>query len=265
MLPPALSTSPRIKCPGLSHNDREVIPILTMFFRAAILYLVIILIVRSMGKRQIGEMQPYELVITIMIADLASTPMASSSIPLLHGLMPIAALVLLQSLLTLVTLKSDRLRSLINGRASILVRNGVVDESEMRRQAITLSELMEEARIAGAPSLSQIGIAVIEVSGDLSVYPISQQRPLTPADMRIPTAYEGLTLSLILDGRIQKTSLNTAMLDAQWLDAKLSEMGLAARDVFVCTLDTQGVLCAQKKGSSKLAFLQALSPEEVRW
>lgn len=238
---------------------------LITFIRAAILYIFIIITVRSMGKRQIGEMQPYELVIMIMIADLASTPMESSSIPLLHGVMPIAALLLLQSFLTFLTLKSDKLRSLINGKPSILVHNGVVNEKEMRKQAVTLSELLTEARIAGASSLSQIGIAILEVSGDLSVYPVSQHRPVTPADMQLQTPYEGMTLALILDGHIQGQNLNTGKLSESWLTHQLDLLALKTEDIFVCTLDTQGVFCAQKKGSEQLFMRQALDPKEVRW
>ena len=238
---------------------------LTMFLRAAILYVFVIAVVRGMGKRQIGEMQPYELAITILIADLASAPMGSPSIPLLHGVLPIAALLVLQSLLTLATLKSDKLRSWINGKPSILVRDGVIDEKELRRQALSLSELLEEARIAGVSSLSQIGFAVLEVSGDLSVYPLSQNRPVTPADMGISTEYEGMTLALVLDGSIQAGNLKTGCLSEEWLLRQLSKIKMDAREVLVCTLDTSGMLYAQKKGSGAVTKRQALNPKEVRW
>ncbi len=238
---------------------------LTMFLRAAILYTLVVIIMRCMGKRQIGEMQPYELVITILISDLASAPMSSSSIPLAHGIMPIAAIVLMQSLLTVMNLKSDTLRAFINGKPSILVRNGIVDEKELRKQAITLSELLEEARIAGVPSLSQIGVAVLEVSGDLSVFPISAQRPVSAADIQLETAYEGMTLALVLDGHIQKHNLEEGKLSESWLVHQLKQIGLSEKGVFLCTLDTSGVLCVQPKGQSALIFRNALSPQEVRW
>lgn len=236
-----------------------------MFIRSIILYVVVVVLMRAMGKRQIGQLQPYELVITIMIADLASTPMGDSSVPLLYGLIAIAALVILQSLITLVTLKSGRLREIINGQPSVLIRNGVVDEAEMRKQAITLSELLEEIRSAGMTSIDEVGCAVLEVSGNLSIFPVSQMRPVQPSDMGIQTGYEGMPLPLILDGRILQRSLNKGDLDENWLKSQLKQVKTSAEQTFLCILDTQGRMTVQQKGQSSYTMHQALQPEEVHW
>lgn len=236
-----------------------------MFFRSAILYLIVIILMRAMGKRQIGQLQPYELVITILIADLASTPMGDSSVPLLYGLTAIAALVLVQSVLSLISLKSGRLRELINGTASVLVRNGVVDETEMRKQAITLSELLEEIRGAGMTSIDEVGCAVLEVSGKVSLFPTSQKRAVQPCDMGIQTGYEGMPLPLILDGRVLMRSLNKGNLDLDWLRKQMKQAKVPVEQTFLCVLDTQGRMTVQQKGKTSYTIHQALQPKEVHW
>ena len=236
-----------------------------MFIRSAILYVLIIVLMRAMGKRQIGQLQPFEFVITIMIADLASTPMEDSTVPLLYGIMPLAALILLQSVLTLITLKSGRLREIVNGQPSVLVRNGVVDENEMRKQAITLSELLEEIRSAGMNTIDEVGCAVLEVSGQLSIFPTSQMRPVQPSDLQIETNYESIPLPVILDGRVQVRSLQKGGLDRDWLEKKMTELKIPIKNVFLCLLDTTGRITVQQKGKQEFAEYQVLDPKEVTW
>ena len=122
---------------------------LTMYIRALILYVVVIFLMRLMGKRQIGQLQPYELVFTMIIADLAATPMSDVGIPLLYGVMPIAATVLVYAVISLLTLKSEKARLILTGRPTILVRNGVIQQQEMKRQGFTITELMEQVREHG--------------------------------------------------------------------------------------------------------------------
>lgn len=238
---------------------------LTMFIRAAILYGLVVVIMRAMGKRQISQLQPYELVVTIMIADLASSPMEDASAPILYGIMPIVSLVLMQSLFSLVSLKSGKLRNLINGQPSVLLKSGIIDQKEMTRQGITLSELLEEIRTAGINSIEDVGCVVLEVSGDMSIFPTAQKRPLTPSDMDISTGYEGLSLPLVLDGNIQSSMLEKGHLTQGWLEKHLARESLTPNEVLLCMLDTRGILSIQAKDSLKLITHRVLDPQEVTW
>ena len=214
---------------------------LTMFVRAFVLYVLVILLMRLMGKRQIGQLQPFELVFSVIVADLAASPMSDVGIPLLYGVMPIAALMLCYALFSLVTLKSERARELLSGKPAVLVQQGVVDEDEMRRQGMTLTELMEQMRECGVANLSDVGCAVLEISGKVNVFP------------------------LVLDGKVQEDSLRAARRSAKWLQSELSRFSVDVPGTYLCLLGTDGVLCVQKKGEGRLHFARSLQPGQVNW
>ena len=238
---------------------------LTMYIRALILYVVVIFLMRLMGKRQIGQLQPYELVFNMIIADLAATPMSDVGIPLLYGVMPIAATVLVYAVISLLTLKSEKARLILTGRPTILVRNGVIQQQEMKRQGFTITELMEQVREHGIENLHEVGCAVLEISGQVNVFPIAKKRPVTPDDLHLRVKYENLPLHLIQDGCLQKDSLCSAHLTESWLTQQLRRFNCTIPDAYYCALDTEGVMCLQKKKETRVQFLQALRPEEVTW
>lgn len=238
---------------------------LTMFVRALVLYVMVILLMRLMGKRQIGQLQPFELVFTVIIADLAATPMSDVGIPLLYGVMPIAALMLCYAVFSLLTLKCEKARELLSGRPTILVQNGVINQQEMRRQGFSIPALMEQVREHGIENLYEVGCAVLEISGQVNVFPTSQKRAVTPEDLRLKTDYENLPLHLVMDGKLQTDSLRNAQLSEQWLAAQLHRFGGTIDDTYFCALDTDGVLCVQKKEEKRIHFAKALKPEQVKW
>lgn len=238
---------------------------LTMYIRALILYVIVVILMRLMGKRQIGQLQPYELVFTMIIADLAATPMSDVGIPLLYGVMPIAASVLVYAVISLLTMKSEKARMLLTGRPSILVRDGVINQEEMKKQGFTITELMEQVRESGIEHLCDVGCAVLEISGQVNVFPTAKKRPVTPEDLKLKVKYENLPLHLIQDGKLQRKSLAAANLSAEWLEEQLAKFNCTVNDAFFCALDTEGVLCVQKKQETRMRFLQALRPEEVKW
>ena len=238
---------------------------LTMFVRAFVLYVLVILLMRLMGKRQIGQLQPFELVFSVIVADLAASPMSDVGIPLLYGVMPIAALMLCYALFSLVTLTSERARELLSGKPAVLVQQGVVDEDEMRRQGMTLTELMEQMRECGVANLSDVGCAVLEISGKVNVVPLSEKRAVTPGDLNLRPGYENLPLPLVLDGKVQADSLRAASRSAKWLQAELSRFSVDVPGTYLCLLGTDGVLCVQKKGEGRLHFARSLQPEQVNW
>ena len=207
----------------------------TALIRTVILYILIIAGVRLMGKRQVGELEPSELVLSLLIADLASVPMQDLGIPLHAGVVPILALLSLTMILSVLTMKSIRFRTLMCGRPSIVVRDGKVDQGEMRRNRLTVDELLEELRGQGYTDLAGVK------NGRLSVLPYAEQRPATAQQLGLESRETGLPVVIISDGRILQDNLKRRGLDLSWLDKQLAEHGYPDfRDVFLLTVDEAG-------------------------
>lgn len=215
---------------------------LISFVRALILYAFVVIVMRVMGKRQLGEMQPFELVVALMIADLASIPMENSGKPLLSGIVPITALALSQLALSWLTMKSERIRAIVCGSPSILIENGKINYKEMEKQRMNLNDLLEQLRAKDVPNIADVEFAILETGGQLNVIPKSQKRPVTPADLNIATSYEGIPVTLIMDGHIHHQNLKKANLDIAWLHKQLEDRSLKARDIIFASMDTNGNL-----------------------
>lgn len=216
---------------------------LVSFARTLILYGLVVLVMRLMGKRQIGQLQPFEFVVAIMIADLASVPMQNRDLPLSTGIIPILTLLVVQVSLAFLILRSPKMRRVICGSPSILIENGHLRRQELARLRINTDDLLEQLRAKNYANLEDVEYAILETNGQLSVIPKSQRRPVNPADLQLPTQYEGLPLNLIVDGRIVRESLAVAGLDENWLHVQLNRHGLAGpEDVFLASLDTEGHL-----------------------
>ena len=153
---------------------------LNTFFRALILYIVVVVGMRIMGKRQVGELQPFELVITLMIAEVASVPMQAAGIPLINGLVPAFTLLLAQVLLSYITLKSGRARAIICGTPSIVIRNGKIVQKELARLRFNVNDLLEQLRTNNIVNVSDVEFAILETNGQLTDIPKSQKMPITP-------------------------------------------------------------------------------------
>lgn len=240
--------------------------VMTVFIRSMALFLFAVLSIRVMGKRQVGQLQPFELVVAIMIADLAATPMESVATPLLYGIVPMAALVILQGALSLASMKSLRVRALLSGRPAVLVRGGQVQMKELEKLCFTLNDLIEELRAGGCLDPAEVETAVLETSGKVSVFQKPGSRPLTPDDLRLHPAAGGLPLTLVMDGRAQPHSLSLSGQNENWLRQKLTELGFAdIRRVALATLSAKGTLTAQGYAPGELRQSQAINPSEVTW
>ncbi len=216
--------------------------------RAGILYLLVVLIVRIMGKHQIGQLQPYELVITILISELAAVPMQDTDIPLINGIIPILTLLFIQVTLSFISMKSETARRIICGGPSILIENGKIIQKELTRLRFNINDLLEQLRLKNLPNIGDVEYAILETSGKLSVIPKSQKRPVNPEDLQIDTAYEGLPVALIVDGVVDNKNLTAAKLDQKWLLNELHKFGIqSCRQVLLATLDTSGRLYIQPK------------------
>jgi len=214
---------------------------ITAFIRTIILYVLVMAGLRLMGKRQIAELEPSELVMTMLISDLAAVPMQDFGIPLLAGVIPIAALLSLSLLLSQLSLHSLRFRELVCGTPSVLIQNGKVRQEELRKNRYTLDELLEELRGQGFSSIRDVKYAVLENSGQLSVLPWNKAQPPTAAQLGLdPEDDVTLPVVLINDGRTLERNLTACGKDLPWLEKTLRQNRLSSpKEVFLLTVDEQ--------------------------
>ena len=216
----------------------------TLFFRGALLYAVMIVTMRALGKRQLGELEPYELAMTILLADLISSAV--------HGG------------ITLASLRWDGFRALVSGKPAVVIRRGRIDRGELDRLCLSLSDLLEGLRGAGFMDPAEVGTAIVEANGAISAFPAGGERGPKTSELGLDPGYEGLPLALVMDGRVQPGNLARAGLDRGWLEGLLAARGLAAREVLLASLDTRGRMTLQIPGGPPVRF-QAVPPEEVGW
>jgi len=223
-----------------------------VLIRTVVLYLFIVFGLRLLGKRQIGELEPAELTLALIIADLASVPMQDNGIPLLAGLIPIIVLLCIATILSILSARSIRFRALLCGRPSIVVENGLVLEKELRKNRLTVDELMEELRIQGCPDFRSVKFAVLETNGMLSVIPYAAKQPVTPAQMELETEEPGLPVILISDGRVLGNNLRLRGYEENWLLKQLNTHGLSSpQQVFLFTVDELGKTYCIPKGGAR--------------
>lgn len=208
------------------------------FARTIILYLLIIAGIRLMGKRQVGELEPSELVLALIIADLAAVPMQDFGIPLLAGVIPILTLLCVTMILSVLTMKSVRFRALVCGRPSVIVADGKLRQAEMRRNRFTLDELMEELRMQGVADLTTVKYAILETNGRLSVLLRAEEYPVTAKQINLHPDEIGLPVILINDGRLILHNLKGRGLDESWLQKELAAHHVSRPDqVFLLTVN----------------------------
>lgn len=224
---------------------------ITAVIRTVILYLLIIVGIRLMGKRQIGQLEPSELVLSLLIADLAAVPMQDFGIPLIMGIIPILTLLCLSTILSVLTVKSIRFRALLCSRPSIVIQDGKILTREMVKNRFTVDELMEELRVAGVTDLPSVKYAVLETTGRISVVPKAEDRPVTIRDLDLTAEDTGMPVIVISDGRVLSKNLKIRNLSIDWLHAELLKRGVGdIRQVFLMTVDeVGGVYFAEKEGT----------------
>ncbi|HWQ71721.1 MAG TPA: DUF421 domain-containing protein [Desulfitobacteriaceae bacterium] len=219
-----------------------------VIIRTFILYAIVVLVLRMLGKRQIAQLQPFELVVIIMISELAAVPSGDIGIPLISGIIPILILLISGITLQYLTLKSEKARSIICGKPTILIDKGKILETEIKRIRYNISDLLEQLRIKNIPNISDVEYAILETNGEMSVIPKSQKRPAIPEDFQIAPKYEGLPLTLIMDGLVQAENMKKANVDLQWLQREMKKQQLTSFDeVLLASLDSAGALFIQGK------------------
>lgn len=214
-----------------------------IFGRTLFIYLVVLIVLRIMGKREVGQLSPFDLVVAIMIAELAAIPMEDIKIPVTHGIIPIVTLMLAEVIFSYLCLKSDTARELINGIPNVLIANGKIIESEMKKCRYNISDLLTQLREQSVVNIADVEFAILETSGKLSVITKSQKRPLCPEDIKVNTSYEGLPIVLISDGKLLYKNMQVNNLSSEWLTTQLQLQGYKTIDeVFFASLDSGGNL-----------------------
>ena len=221
---------------------------LTVLVRVLIIYITVLLFLRLMGKRQIGEMQPYEVVITLIIADLATLPMSDTNIPLLHGILPLAALVLLHFFITTLTRKSVKIRRLMSGRPVVVISPNGIEYQALRELNMNLDDLVEMIRQVNYYSFDQILYAIIETNGKISVIPTSEYAPTTAGDLNISNPPVKLPHLIISDGKVLKEEAKIFKLNGKTLQKILDYLkAKSVKDILVLSLDEYGKVYFQAK------------------
>lgn len=218
-----------------------------VFVRALILYVIIVVAMRVMGKRQLGQLSASEFVVAMMMSELASVPMQDTGIPLLYGIIPIALLVGLEFLATFGEMKSIRFRALLSGRPAIIVREGKIDQRALQKNRMTVDELIEELRKKDVTDLKKLRYVILEPGGKISTVLYCADSPATPRDFGQNPVEKGLPITLISDGRIIGHNLEKRGLDRVWLDKTLATSGRVPGDIFLMTIDDSGSIFVEPK------------------
>ena len=220
---------------------------LNTFVRVSIIYILVLVVMRIMGKREISQMQPFELVIAIMIADLASVPMSDTGIPIFNGIIPILALLLFQLIISIINLRSIKLRQIICGKPQILVYRGKIDEKALKKEKITINELQERLRQNNIFTLGDVEYAILETSGEISVIQKPEKRNTIPEDFNITPEYEGIPYDLRIDGRIMYDNLKKIGKDEIWLKKQVDKFKIKPENALIVTFDGKEQIFCQEK------------------
>ena len=224
---------------------------LLSYLRTVVLYLVLIAVIRLMGKRQVGQMEPSEFVVTMLVANLASIPMQDGGIPLSSGLVPILTVLGLELVLSALVLKSMCLRRLLCGKPVILIENGRILQNNLRRTRITLDELTGQLREKDVLQVGAVQYAILETNGNLSVFPYPKEKPASARDAGVEAGKQWLPITLVGDGYLYRENLALAGKDERWLHQILSEKHTRLEDTWLLTVDGAGkVYFVAREGSA---------------
>lgn len=212
-----------------------------IILRCFLIYIVIVIAVRIMGKRQIGELQPSELVITILISELGSIPIQDVNQPLLSGILPIFTLAAIELGVSVITLKSAKMRYFIYGKPIILVYRGKIDQREMTKARVSVDDLIEAMRTSGIMKIDDIDYAILETNGNMSIIPKAEKQPVTPSDLKITPEEQDMPDIIIIDGRVMKNNMKASGLTQDWLSRAIYEAGFESeKEIFLLAREKNG-------------------------
>ena len=220
------------------------------YIRTILLYAVLIMVIRLMGKRQIGQMEPAEFVVTMLVANLAAIPMQDSAIPLFSGLVPILTVLGMELVLSALALRSIRFRKFLCGKPVILIENGKINQSALRATRVTLDELTGHLREKDVLDLKSVQYAILETNGNLSVFPYPKEMPASAKEAGVQVKAQYLPISIIEDGYLYEDNLAVAKRDKKWVQRILDEHRTSLKQTWLLTVDEKGhVLWLPKEDS----------------
>ena len=221
------------------------------YLRTIVLYLVLIAVIRTMGKRQVGQMEPSEFVVTMLVANLASIPMQDGGIPLLSGLVPMLTVLGMELVLSFLTMRSLFFRKLFCGKPVILIDNGKVLYDNLRSTRVTMDELTGHLREKDVLDITTVQYAILETNGNLSVFPFPRYCPATAEAAGVSVQEQYLPMTIVEDGVILKENLRKAGKDDRWLEKVLAKKKAAPGEVLLLTVEGENnVVFLRKEGSS---------------
>ena len=222
---------------------------LITFFRSILIYIFVLIVMRLMGKREIGQLQPFELAIAIMIADLASIPMTDPGIPISNGIISILGLLVMHLIISIINIKCIKARGVICGKPTILVYRGKIDEKALKKERFTINELEERLRGNNVINLGDVEYAILETSGQVTVIQKPEKRNTIPEDFNIVPEYEGIPYDLVVDGKIMDDNLKALGKNREWLKKQVEKFKMKPEEALVVTYDGKGQIFCQKKES----------------
>lgn len=226
-----------------------------MFIRSIIIYIFVLFAIRFMGKRQVGEMQPFEFVITLIIADLATIPMSEISVPIIHGLVPIIGIVILHYFICLLSRKSMRARYIISGRSAIVMNPNGINYKELKALNMTVDDLIESLRCSDVFNLDDVAYAIIETNGKLCVIKKSQVESVTREDLKISPDPASLPVSIIMDGRLMKENITLTSISKELITKAIEKSGAKNHsEILLMTIDANGAIYIQPRNGSAISY-----------
>lgn len=210
------------------------------FFRAIIIYVAVVLAVRVMGKRQIGELKPHELVMTVLVSQIATIPMEDNTMPLINSLIPLMTLVALELFVSVLNMKMLSFRNLLQGKPIMIIRDGKIDQKQLKRLRFTIDDLIDSLREKDIFDINEVEFAVIETNGTISVLQKKEKQPLTPYDLNIKVEDGGMPLVVILDGKPITEYFGDYKMDIETACKELEKRKIKMSDVFLMSRDNKG-------------------------
>ena len=231
-----------------------------MLIRSVVIYLFVLVIIRLMGKRQVGQMQPFELVLTLIIADLACIPMAELAVPLVHGIVPIFSLLIVHFLICVISRKSMKLRYLLSGRPAIVIGPNGISYNELKKLNMTLDDMIEALRGCDVFNIEDVQYAIIETNGKMCVIKKAELEPATRQDMKVKITPSALPVNIIMDGKLMKENVSLTGINDAFINECLKKANVnKIKDVLLFTLDNNGNCFIQaKNGNGYITFTMPL-------
>ena len=224
---------------------------LLILIRTLVLYGIILIVMRLMGKREIGQMQPFEFTIAIMISDRATMPMEDSGIPISNGIIPILGLLLAHLMISFLNMKSIKSREILCGKPSILIYRGKIDEASLLKERFTINELQERLRDKDVTNIADVEYAILETSGQVNVILKPEKQNVTIEDMKLTKEYQGISYDLVIDGVVMQDNLNKINKNYKWLEKEVRKFGYKPEDALIVTIDANDNIFFQEKTFKK--------------